>query len=76
MQLLNNSMISTMPDKSILDLPNEIIRDFLFKYLEVVEIFILGEAGNHRLKELSQEYLGYSKGNIITDTIFQSSDIC
>ena len=65
-------MISKMPDKSILDLPNEIIRDFLFKNLETIEIFILGEAGNQRLKELSQEYLGYSKGSIITDKIFKA----
>ena len=62
-----------MRDKSILDLPNEIIRDILFKYLETVEIFILGEAGNQRLKELSQEYLGYSKGSIMTDKICQRS---
>ena len=65
-------MITKMSDKSILELPNEIIRDFLFKYLETIEIFILGEAGNQRLKELSQEYLGYSKGSIITDKIFKS----
>ena len=66
-------MITKMSDKSILELPNEIIRDFLFKYLETIEIFILGEAGNQRLRELSQEYLGYSKGSIITDKIFKST---
>ena len=68
-------MISKMAVKSITDLPNEIIRDIIFKHLDTVEIFILGEAGNQRLKELSQEYVGYSKGSIMTDTIFQSSII-
>ena len=59
-----------MAVKSIIDLPNEIIRDIIFKHLDTVEIFILGEAGNQRLKELAQEYVGYSKGSIMTDTIF------
>ena len=53
-----------MPDKTILDLPNEIIRDVLFKHLEPIEIFILGEAGNQRLKALAQEYIGYSEGKL------------
>ena len=68
-------MISKMAVKSITDLPNEIIRDIIFKHLDTVEIFILGEAGNQRLKELSQEYVGYSNGNIMTDTILQRSII-
>ena len=53
-----------MSNKSIIDLPNEIIRNYLFKNLGPVEIFSIGEAGNQRLKELAQEYLGYSKGKI------------
>ena len=53
-----------MQDKSILDLPNEIIRDVLFKHLGPIEIFVLGEAGNQRLKELAQEYIGYSEGKL------------
>ena len=49
----------------ILDLPNEIIRNIVFKYLGPVEIFTLGEAGNQRLKELAQEYIGYSEGTLM-----------
>ena len=48
--------------RSLLDLPNEIIIDVLFKYLGPIEIFALGETGNKRLKELSDDSIGYSKG--------------
>ena len=48
--------------KSILDLPNELFRDVLFKYLKVMDIFSLGETGNKRLRELAQDYIGYLQG--------------
>ena len=48
--------------RNLLDLPNEIIIDVLFKYLGPIEIFALGETGNRRLKQLSEDSIGYSKG--------------
>ena len=50
--------------KHLLDLPNEILRDVLFKHLEHIDVFSLGETGNTRLKYLAEDYLGYSKGKI------------
>ena len=56
--------ISTVNNMSttILDLPNELFIDVLFKYLTVTDIFSLGETGNSRLRELAQDYVGYLKG--------------
>ena len=43
-----------MSTTSILDLPTEIIQTFIFKYLDDIDIYNLGEAGSKRLKEISQ----------------------
>ena len=49
-------------ESNLLDLPNEIIRDVIFRFLGPMDIFILGETGNRRLKDLAQDYIGYWKG--------------
>ena len=53
-------------DKTIEDLPAEIIQDYLFQYLDDTDIYNISQTGSLRLKEVSEnfiqlgEYLNYS----------------
>ena len=44
-----------------LGLPNEVIQNFIFKYLEDVDIYKLGQTGNYRLKEMCEHYVQIGK---------------
>ena len=46
---------------SILDLPNEIFLTEIFKHLDDIDIYHLGETGNQRLKEISEAYVQLGK---------------
>ena len=43
--------------KSISDLPNEVLQMHIFRYLDDVDIYNLGLAGNTRLKEISHDHV-------------------
>ena len=45
----------------ILDLPNEIFLTNIFKHLNDIDVYYLGETGNHRLKEISEAYVQLGK---------------
>ena len=51
-----------MAEKTLLDLPNEVLRDSLFQFLDPMDIFSLRETGNKRLNDLAADYNGYSQG--------------
>ena len=46
---------------TILDLPTEIIQDYLFKYLEDTDIYNLSQLGSRRLKEISEGFVQLGK---------------
>ena len=50
-----------MGGTSFLDLPNEIIQDFIFKYLDDVDIYRLGTTGSTRLKEICENFVQIGK---------------
>ena len=55
-------------------LPNEVIQNFIFTYLEDIDIYKLGQTGNYRLKELCEHNVKIGKytytKRIITRNIF------
>ena len=46
---------------SFLDLPNEIIQVYIFKYLEDVDIYTLGKTDSTRLKEICENTVQIGK---------------
>ena len=47
-----------MNGKNILDMPIEIFKKSIFKYLHNIDIYNLGESGSKRLKEISEDIVG------------------
>ena len=46
-----------MTNPTFLDLPTEIIRKYIFKYLADIDVYNLRNTGSIRLRELSEEYV-------------------
>ena len=44
-------------EKTLEDLPTEIVQDYIFKYLEDTDIYNLSQVGSHRLNEVSESFL-------------------
>ena len=44
-------------DKTIEDLPAEIIQDYLFQYLDDTDIYNISQSGSLRLKEVSENFI-------------------
>ena len=44
-------------DKTIEDLPAEILQDYLFQYLHDTDIYNLSQTGSLRLKEISENFI-------------------
>ena len=44
-------------DKTIEDLPAEIIQDYLFQYLDDTDIYNISQTGSLRLKEVSENFI-------------------
>ena len=44
-------------DRTIEDLPAEIIQDYLFQYLHDTDIYNLSQTGSLRLKEVSENFI-------------------
>ena len=41
----------------ISQIPTEVLQTFIFKYLDDIDIWSLGQAGDTRLKEIAEQYL-------------------
>ena len=50
-----------MAMSTFLDLPTEIIQKYVFKYLADIDIYNLGNTGNIRLKQISEDYVQLGK---------------
>ena len=48
-------------DKTIEDLPAEIIQDYLFQYLDDTDIYNISQTGSLRLKEVSENFIQLGK---------------
>ena len=51
----------TMVEILLQDLPTEIIRHYLFPYLDDIDIFRLGNTGDTRLKEICDNFVEIGK---------------
>ena len=57
----DNQRDHIMTPKKIMDMPAEVLQTHIFRYLDDIDIYNLGMAGNQSLKEISTDYVQLGK---------------